>query len=343
MTTPCANHSFISQHIARKTISRTWLFAIINVLFFSSLLCVTAAAQNVNVTATAGTASASYTTLKGAFDAINAGTHQGAITIDIALSTVEGATPAVLNSNGAGSAVYTSVLIRPSADGVTVAGATPSGRGVVELNGADNVTIDGDNPNTGGINRNLTIQNTAVATTTFTQAVRIALSTLVTSGDNDSVKNCILLGSATGQNVAGTTSTSSAVHTTYGILVGGGASTVSATTAPSAIASVTTTIGSGITATNFTASNNQIDACARGIAVMGSATTVATGLTVTNNVIGNASAASTTTVYSRGMTLQGFDTTTVSGNTLQNIQCFVATSIMAIGLGNESSSGTNAT
>src|SRR5437764_3610923 len=165
MTTPCANHSLISQHIARKTISRTWLFAIINVLFFSSLVCATAAAQNVNVTATAGTASASYTTLKGAFDAINAGTHQGAITVDIALSTTEGATPAVLNSSGAGSAVYTSVLIRPSADGVTVTGTTPTGRGVIELNGADNVTINGDNPNTGGTNRNLTITSHAISPT----------------------------------------------------------------------------------------------------------------------------------------------------------------------------------
>ena len=144
---------FTPQNIVRKSVRQTWLFTVFNVLLFIGLVCATAAAQNVNVTATAGTASASYTTLKGAFDAINAGTHQGAITVDIALSTTEGATPAVLNSSGAGSAVYTSVLIRPSADGVTVAGATPTGRGVIELNGADNVTIDGDNPNTGGTNR----------------------------------------------------------------------------------------------------------------------------------------------------------------------------------------------
>ena len=116
------------------------------------LLMVTgiASAQNVNVTATAGTAAASYTTLKGAFDAINAGTHQGAIVCNIALSTSEGATPAVLNSSGAGSAIYTSVLIQPSADGVSISGASPTGRGVIELNGADNVTINGDNPSTGG-------------------------------------------------------------------------------------------------------------------------------------------------------------------------------------------------
>jgi trimeric autotransporter adhesin len=299
--------------------------------------------QNIDVEATGGTAQTGYASLNAAFAAINAGTHTGVINIEICASETEPAGSAVLNSSGAGSASYTSINIYPLADGLTISGASVSGRGVLELNGADSVTIDGDNPNTAGINRNLTITNTAAAATTFTQVIRVALSTLISSGNNNTVKNCILNGSATGQNVAAQTATTAAVHTTYGILVGGGASTAAATTAPSAITSVTTTIGTGITATNFTASNNAIDACARGIAVMGSAVSVAPGLTVTNNVIGNASAASTTTVYSRGMTLQGFDTTTISGNTLQNIQSFVGTSIMAIGLGNESSSGTNAT
>ncbi|HRF40982.1 MAG TPA: hypothetical protein PK198_19460, partial [Saprospiraceae bacterium] len=55
------------------------------------------------VTASGATAFASYTTLKGAFDAVNAGTHTGAITIDIAANTTETAA-GVLNSSGAGSA-----------------------------------------------------------------------------------------------------------------------------------------------------------------------------------------------------------------------------------------------
>ncbi|MEO6390514.1 MAG: hypothetical protein ABIP75_01600, partial [Pyrinomonadaceae bacterium] len=98
----------------------------------------------VSVTATAGTPGPTdYPTLKAAFDAINAGTHQGAVTASIITSTTETA-PAVLNSSGAGSALYTSLLIRPANDGVSVSGATATGRGVIELNGADNVTIDGD-------------------------------------------------------------------------------------------------------------------------------------------------------------------------------------------------------
>src|SRR6185295_19143330 len=67
------------------------------------------------VTATAGTTGpTSYPTLKAAFDAINAGTHQGAVTISINSSTTEGTTPATLNGSGAGSASYTSVLLRPT-------------------------------------------------------------------------------------------------------------------------------------------------------------------------------------------------------------------------------------
>lgn len=299
-------------------------------------------AQNVNVSATAGTTSATYTTLKGAFDAVNAGTHQGAITIDIVANTTETA-PCVLNSNGAGSALYTSVLIEPVNDGLSVSGATASGRGLVELNGADNVTINGDNPNTSGTNRNLSFINTATNTTTFTSVIRLAVATsVITSADNNTVKNCIITGSATGRNASANTSTSGSEHTTYGILVGGGASTTAQTTAPGAISSVSTTIGAGGTATSFTADNNQIDACARGIAVQGSATTFANLLTVTNNIIGSAAAGTTTTVYSRGMTLQGFDNCTITGNTVRNIESFIGTAIYGIGLGEVSSSGTNA-
>src|SRR5207237_8296687 len=128
-------------------------------------------------------------------------------------------------------------LMRPSADGLSIAGATPTGRGVVELNGADNVTIDGDNPNTGGTNRNLTIQSTATNITAFTSVIRIALATsVVTSADNDTFKNLNLVGNATGRNVSGATSTTGSDHPVYGVLATAGASTVSATTAPLAMA-----------------------------------------------------------------------------------------------------------
>ncbi len=335
---------FNPRNIWRSSVSRRRLVIGINVLFFICIASVAAAAQNVNVTATAGTAAASYTTLKGAFDAVNAGTHQGAITMDIAASTSEGATPAVLNSSGAGAASYTSVLIRPSVDGVTVAGASPTGRGVIELNGADNVTINGDNPNTAGTNRNLTIQNTATATTAFTSVIRIALAaTVVTSADNDSFRNLNLIGNATGRNVAGATSTTGSENTVYGVLATGGASTTTATAAPAAIASVTTTIGTGATASNLLVDNNSVATVARGIAVQGSATTVFPGLTISNNLIGNATASAVDQVYSVGITAQGSANGSIAGNTVY-IESFLPSSTSsanrAIDVGGISATGT---
>ena len=51
------------------------------------------------VVASAGGSSAGYTTLKGAFDAINAGTHTGAVNVKINANTTETAS-AVLNASG---------------------------------------------------------------------------------------------------------------------------------------------------------------------------------------------------------------------------------------------------
>jgi hypothetical protein len=299
----------------------------------------------VTVTATAGTVGPTdYATLKLAFDAINAGTHQGAITIDIVSSTTEGTTPATLNSSGAGSASYTSVLIRPSTDGVSISGNPASGFGVVQLNGADNVTIDGDNPNTGGTNRNLTITNTAVSTTTYSSVIRIALSTLITTADNDTFKNLNLVGSATGRNVSSATSTTGSENTAYVILAGGGASTVSATTAPSAITSISTTIASPITAANLTVLNNSVIDASRGIATQGASTTVFSGLSITNNTIGNATAGAVDGIYALGILINGSANAVASGNTVY-VEGYVpsSTSNQGIAVGTISSNTSGAT
>ena len=73
----------------------------------------------VDVPATSGTLNGSYINLSSAFTAINTGTHGGNITIDISASFTDVAS-AVLNSSGAGLASYNSILIRPSANGVTI-------------------------------------------------------------------------------------------------------------------------------------------------------------------------------------------------------------------------------
>ncbi len=307
--------------------------------FFASALFAAPSFAQVNVTATAGTTGpTTYTTVGAAFNAINAGTHQGAITIDITANTTETAA-AVLNSSGAGSASYTSILMRPVVDGVTIAGPTATGRGLIELNGADNVTLDGDNPNSAGTNRNLTIQNTAANTVTFTSVIRVALATtIVTSADNNTFRNLIILGSASGRNISTATSTAGSENTTYGIIATGGASTVAATTAPSALASTTTVIGAGATANNLMMQNNSITNAARAAAVQGSVTTVFPGLLIESNVIGNPTAGAVDGVYSFGVTAQGSTNAVIRSN-IVNVESFLGTSIRGLDTGSISASG----
>ena len=272
-----------------------------------------------------------YMTLGEAVAAINAGTHSGAVTVDINASTTEtGAI--VLNGSGAGAASYTSIVIRPMNDGVTVAGPTVAGRGLIELNGADNVTIDGDNPNTGGTNRNLTLQNTAANTVNFTSVIRIALAaTIINLADNDIFRNLNIVGNSTGRNIATATSTTGTENTTFGILAGPGASTVSTTTAPAAITSVSTGVGAGATATNLTVNNNSVVTAARAISINGSATSVFPGLQITNNLIGNPVAGEANQVTAIGITAQGSTNALISGNTVY-VEGYVASSASTHGI-----------
>ncbi len=81
---------------------------------------------------------AGYSTLKAAFDAINAGTITGELEIRINGNTTESGT-SVLNASGSGSALYDYVRVFPTETGITVSGnlAAP----LINLNGADNVYI----------------------------------------------------------------------------------------------------------------------------------------------------------------------------------------------------------
>ncbi|MDQ2920805.1 MAG: hypothetical protein M3R52_04200, partial [Acidobacteriota bacterium] len=169
-----------------------------------SVLCPPAPAGNVTVTATAATPGPiGYATVKDAFDAVNAGTHQGAVTMWIFGNTTETAT-AVLNASGSGSASYASVVMLPSGGARTVSGAIIAGSPLINLNGADNVSIDG--LNSGG--NSLTLSNTTVSNTAGTSTVRF-----IEGATNDAVKNCTILGSSTatttvaGGNVLFSTST----------------------------------------------------------------------------------------------------------------------------------------
>lgn len=95
----------------------------------------------VSVTATAGTAGpTSYTTLKAAFDAVNAGTHQGVVSVSITGNTTETASAVLLASAAPSS--YTAVNITTTGAFTISMNADTS---IIHLRGADNVTIDGNN------------------------------------------------------------------------------------------------------------------------------------------------------------------------------------------------------
>ena len=141
-------------------------------------------AQNVEVSS--GGPVTSYATLADAFTAINTGAFTGAITVNIVGNTTETVSPSLDSSgNGTGSS-YTSITIQPSGGtSRTITGAI-SGN-LINLNGADNVTIDG--LNTGG--NSLTISNTSTGATT--NAIRFILD-----AKNNTVTNCTITGSTTG-------------------------------------------------------------------------------------------------------------------------------------------------
>jgi hypothetical protein len=229
------------------------------------------AMAQVSVTATAGTLTGTYTTVNAAFAAINAGTHQGAISIGITGNTTEPATPNPLLASGTGSSVYTAVSISPSGGNFTIssAAAPVTNRGIIELAGADNVTIDGDDAATPGA-QNLSIVSAAVSTAGVACIRLSSNSTTGTDGANNvTVKNCIIRGSRS-------SATSNVVN--YGIEFSNGVATSSSTTG--AYSSLNTLI-----------QNNIITRCWYGIHTIGNAAAyLNTGLQIIGNTIGSATA-----------------------------------------------------
>ncbi|MFT3908118.1 MAG: hypothetical protein QM737_01725 [Ferruginibacter sp.] len=152
-------------------------------------------AQNVNVAGTTPVSSATYPTLKAAFDAINAGTHQGAITVSIIANTSETAT-AVLNSSGVPSS-YTSVTI-------TAGGPAPMprvisgnlGTAIVKLSGADNVTIGAV-----GASNDLTFQNTS--TSGSSAVIWVASASSSDGASNNLIQYCNVIGSGATATLVG--------------------------------------------------------------------------------------------------------------------------------------------
>ncbi|MBK7934620.1 MAG: hypothetical protein IPK01_14345 [Acidobacteria bacterium] len=271
----------------------------------------------VSVTATAGTPGpTAYPTLKDAFDAINAGTHQGAVSVLIVTSTTETAS-AVLNNSGAGSANYTSVLVRPNAV-VSVTGNIVGA--IIKLNGADNVTIDG---RIGGVgtNRDLTVSNSS--TSAATAAIWLASVAAGNGASNNTIRNLEL---------AGGTDTSASANSTFGIIMCG--TTISTT-------------ANGVDNDNNAFIANRIVKVRYGIVTRGTTTDLNINPVVTDNIVGP-NAFGTDQINKVGIFMQADTGALVSRNTIQFVGCLDPQACsgadrMGIGIGQESWSMTPGT
>jgi hypothetical protein len=261
-----------------------------------------------------------YTSLNTAFAAINAGTHFGAITIDITGNTVEGVTgyaPTPLLASGQSLANYSSIVIRPTVQ-ATITGAPASGRGVIELDGADNVTIDGDIA-AGPVNRDLTFHNNNAITITLTADIRlIGRTTGGLGATNITIQNCIIRGNTEGNDgVSGST-----VNSSFGIYAG-------ATTAN------LSTTGLGDNYDNLTIKNNEFNKSYTALYIRANTATPADNCLISDNIVGSNTAGQTITFA--GIDLSGVVTSTVLLNQVFNFTPNTTISPYAIQVGGTAS------
>ena len=132
---------------------------------------------------------ASYPDIKDAFAKINDGTHTGSIIVKINGSQLLSSS-AILNASGTGSASYTAVTLYPTTTGITISGSGSFTEPLIDLNGADNVVIDGRVGGTGST-KDLIITNPGIAGSTIR---------FINDATGNTVKYCTIKGSSTDPN-----------------------------------------------------------------------------------------------------------------------------------------------
>lgn len=308
----------------------------------------------VTVNATNTVNDASYATLAAAFAAINAGTHTGVINVWVSGNTTE-TVSAVLNASG-GSSSYTSVTVRPSGLSRTVSGnlAAP----LIDLNGADNVTIDGLNDGS----NSLVISNTSTSATANTSTIRMYNGTTA-----NTVQNCILEGSATtgsgavvffstgtntnnliGSNTIRPAGANLPAYAVYGSGTANTSITINANNIQDYFSNTQTSFGvfASTGSSAWTVSNNRffqtVPRTITGASVGVRAIIISTGggYTISNNIIGYSNSAGTgTTSYTTTqlnnlivpIQLTGDATTsTIQGNIISNISIASAANLTAV-------------
>lgn len=155
--------------------------------------------QSVSVSG-ALTGNGSYATLGTAFAAINLGSQTDAfISITVNADTDEGTESAVLYAG-----TWTSLTLFPDGNR-TISGATAAGFPLIDLDGANRVTIEG--LNSGG--NALTIINTTISATPATATLRF-----INDASNNSIQNCTIKGSGTGAPYTGDMATANVLFST---------------------------------------------------------------------------------------------------------------------------------
>ncbi|WP_300660066.1 T9SS type A sorting domain-containing protein [Fluviicola sp.] len=292
---------------------------LLGVMFALGIFSVSNVHSQVDLTATGGTTTATYTTVSAAFAAVNAGTHTGTISISITGNTTEPAAPVALSANGVGTASFASLAIKPTVATI-ISGAPGAGSGVLNFSGSDNVTIDGS-ITPGGTTKDLTIQNTNAASFTNTAVIRLIGQTTAGTGlalSNFVIKNNILIGNTPGNN--GTSGSS--VSSSYGIYAGAN----NATTMPSGT--------SGADYDNVLVENNDIKKAYIGINFYGAAANQNDNLIIRRNTIGSTTAADQ--IGYKGIIAYNTLIGSISNNTISNIQLNTSVSTAGIEVGGTS-------
>ena len=277
-----------------------------SLLFLSTFVATSVFAQ-VDVVATSGTATATYMTVKEAFDAINVGTHQGTVNIVISGNTSETATSVLNRSTGTSN--YISVSLKPAAN--TTATITSAAAGPVFRILGSNVTIDGSNNGTDS--RDLSLVNSNIS---GSQVIAMGSSDVANPLTNVTVKNTTII------NGVKTTGSGIIVSNTAGAQTAGYFSNIRLENNSIqksyqgiymiAVSAVGNGAGSVITKNDLSTSGEN---CNRFLGIYLGGTD---GVTVSQNKIGNFE--NTTNEGKRGMWLAvGTMNTTVSDNIIDNI------------------------
>src|SRR5687768_3886694 len=199
---------FLQQSFRRLRFLRRLIVSTMALIF---LTCFTSSGHaQVTISGSGGSADGSYTTLKLAFDALNAVSTQAGNTISVTITAnVTDNNTAVLNQPSV--STWTSLSISPSGGSWTLSGSVNAP--LISLNGADLVTINGLNAEGNA----LTISNTSTSSVSGTSTIR-----MINDAMNNTITNCSILGSSTGNAAQSGTGTIPATST---ILIGGSNST----------------------------------------------------------------------------------------------------------------------